>query len=75
MAPKHFSSYFRIRELLDERGMTQTELSRRSGVSQARVNRLCSDRASGITLRVLDAIGNALGVPGKELIGDRRVRK
>lgn len=71
MAP----AYFRIRELLESRQMSQSALSRTSGVSLPRINELCSGRAKGISLDVASKLAAALGVSPGELIGPVRGAK
>lgn len=56
---------FRLRELIDEKKTTQSELSRRSGVSFATINRMCTNATRQVSLDIIDAICNTLGVkPG-----------
>lgn len=69
---RRMPSYFRVKELLERKHMSQSELSRKSSVSLARVNELCSGRAKAISLDVLDKLAGALEVEGKDLIGTRR---
>lgn len=68
-------TYFRLRELLDSKAMTQSELSRRSGVSLARINKLCSGDALGISLETLDKLGGALSIDPREIIGFKRTAR
>ena len=56
---------FRLQELLDERGLTQSELSRRSGVSLTTINRMCKNITGQVSLRTLDSLASVLQVePG-----------
>ena len=59
---------FGLRELLDKKRISQTELARISGVSFATVNRMCTNATSQVSLSTLDAIAAALGVEPGELI-------
>jgi DNA-binding Xre family transcriptional regulator len=67
---------FRLAEVLALRGMTQSELARRSGVTFPTINRMCTNKAKGVSLRVLDKLAVVLEVPPGDLIaGDGRARK
>jgi transcriptional regulator with XRE-family HTH domain len=48
--------------LLEKAGITQTELARRTGLSFATVNRLCTNATAQVSLETLDKIAIALGV-------------
>ncbi len=62
---------FRLQEILDEVGMSQSELSRRSGVSFVTINRMCNNLTEGVSLKTLDALAQVLGVqPGDIIEGD-----
>jgi DNA-binding Xre family transcriptional regulator len=52
----------------DEKGMSQSELSRRSGVSYVTINRMCNNLTEGVSLRTLDALARELGVEPGDLI-------
>ena len=58
----------RLDELLEERGMTLTELSRRVGVSLVNLSVLKNDRARAIRFGTLTAICDALGCTVGELL-------
>ncbi len=58
----------RLDELLEERGMTLTELSRRVGVSLVNLSVLKNDRARAIRFGTLTAICDALGCTIGELL-------
>ena len=62
---------FRLAELLKWHGMTQSELSRRSGVTLPTINRMCRNRAKGASLRVLGKLASVLGVDPGDLITRR----
>lgn len=67
---------FRLREMLEERGLSQAELSRLSGISIATIHRLTANATSQVSLATLGAIATALSVlPGEsvrpgDLIGE-----
>lgn len=56
---------FKIRKCREEVGMTQEELSKRSGVSRATISGLESGRikvtSTGTLLKIADAIGKEVG--------------
>lgn len=58
----------RLRELLDQRGMTQLELAARTGLAYSTINRLYQDRAVRIEFGTLDALCTALGCRVGDLI-------
>ena len=58
---------FRLRELLEEVGISQSELSRQSGVSFATINRMCTNATKQVSLTVLDQLCNTLRVPVGDL--------
>lgn len=56
---------FRLREILDTKGMGQTEAARLSGVSFATVNRMCTNATRRVDLDVLEKLAKVLRVkPG-----------
>ena len=66
---------FRLASVLDERGMSQSELARKSKVSLVTINAIANNRTAGIKLAVLDALCDALKVEPGELLereGKRR---
>jgi putative transcriptional regulator len=58
----------RLDELLEERGMTLTELSRRVGVSLVNLSILKNDRARAIRFSTLAAVCEALDCQVGELL-------
>ena len=52
---------FRVRELREAQGWSQTELARRAGVRQATISHLESAKAKAIGLSVLERLAKALG--------------
>lgn len=61
-------SSFRLKQVLAEKGITQAELMRRSGVTRARINEICSGQAQSVSLSVLDKLASALNVSVHALI-------
>jgi DNA-binding Xre family transcriptional regulator len=59
---------FRLAEVLEERGTSQRQLAKRSGITLVTINRICGNLTAGVTLATLDAIAAALGVEPGELI-------
>jgi len=66
---------FRLRELLEEHEITQTEFARRAGISFATVNRLCTNATAQVSLDTLDKIAEALGVEIGDIIERDAKRK
>jgi len=68
--PTALAVRFRLHELLRERReagdeMSQSELSRRSGVSMTTINAMANNKTAQVSLATLDALSRALGVePG-----------
>jgi DNA-binding Xre family transcriptional regulator len=60
---------FRLAELLTRLGVSQAELSRRSGLSLRTVNRIYLNQTGQVSLATLDAIAAALDVEPGDLIG------
>lgn len=60
---------FRLLELLLERGLSQSEVARQTGLSFQAVNHLCSGRAKAVSLDTLDRLARVLGLehPGELL--------
>ena len=64
---------FRLAELLEERGVSQSELARSSGVSFQTINAIANNRTTRVDLATLDAIAKALRCePGDLLERTRR---
>lgn len=56
---------FRLRELLEQAGINQSDFARQAGVSFATINRLCTNATAQVSLETLDKVADALGVqPG-----------
>ena len=59
---------FRLKELLEEKDMAQSELARRSGISFVTINRMAANKTAQVSLNTLDAISKALGCEPGELL-------
>ncbi|MCF7989015.1 MAG: helix-turn-helix domain-containing protein [Thiohalocapsa sp.] len=57
----------RVRALRKARGLSQTELGVRAGISQSYVGKLEQDGGCNMTLETLEAVARALGVTVLEL--------
>ena len=66
---------FRLRELLDERGMTQTELHLRTRLAYSTINDLYHNKARGVELDTIDALCTALNCGVAEVIEHMPERK
>ncbi len=67
---------FRLLELLEEAGMSQTDLARSSGISMVTINRMCANKTAQVALKTLDAIANVLRVdPGDLIEGEKGAKK
>jgi putative transcriptional regulator len=67
---------FRLQEVLDAAGMSQSELARRSGVSVVTINAMANQRTTRVDLSTLDAISKVLGCePGDLLERDAKKRR
>jgi DNA-binding Xre family transcriptional regulator len=67
---------FRLAEVLDAHGITQTELARRTGLGLRTVTRLCHNETGQVSLATLDAIAEALTIhPGDLLERNGKRRK
>lgn len=65
-------SKFRLADVLDERGLTQSDLARLSGVSLPRINEICLGKAKAVSLATLDQIAGALKISICDLIEERK---
>lgn len=74
-APGTMAARFRLKDLLEEKGMSQSELARRSGVSFQTVNALVGNRTTRVDLSTLDAISRVLGCEPGELLEREPKRK
>jgi putative transcriptional regulator len=62
---------FRLAEILEERGMSQREAARLSGVGLRTVARLCRNETAQVSLATLDKLARALGMQPGELVKQR----
>ena len=62
---------FRLQQTIDEKGVSQSELSRTSGVSYTTISRMCRNVTAQVSLDTLDRLATTLGVnPGDLLAPD-----
>ena len=67
---------FRLSEILEAKGISQSELARLSRVSHVTINRMCGNKTEGVTLATLDKIASALGVePGELIVREKKSRR
>jgi antitoxin HicB len=52
---------YELQEILNQSGMTQTELAKKMGTSRAAVRRLLNPETTSVTLHTLDKVAQALG--------------
>lgn len=64
---------YRIQEIRESKGMSKTELSKRSGVTRATIWNLETHEDAVTTSTTLEAIANALGVKPGDLIFSEKV--
>ena len=65
---------FRLRRLLEKAGISQGELSRRSGISLSTVNRIATNSTTRVDLETLDRLSEALGCEPGDLIRRKRAK-
>jgi len=58
----------RLKDILDERGMSQRQLARQMDLRPSTINHLCSDKVDRVYIRTLEAICEALDISIHELI-------
>jgi putative transcriptional regulator len=66
---------FRLKELLEKVGMTQSELARQSGISFVTINRIAANKTDGVSLKTLDALSKALRCEPGDLLERDSKRK
>ncbi len=59
---------FRLRELIAEKGLTQTEVQARTGLAYSTVNEMTNNRTRRVDFDTLDALCDALACKVGELI-------
>jgi transcriptional regulator with XRE-family HTH domain len=73
--PPVMSARFRLRELLERRGISQSDFAKQAGLSFATVNRLCTNATGQVSLDTLDRVATALGVEIGDIIEQDAKRK
>ena len=68
------TAQFRLAAILEEKGMSQSELARKSKISLVTVNAIANNRTTRVDLATLDALADALGCEPGELL-EREKRK
>jgi len=63
---------FRLKELLEEAGISQSEAGRASGVSYATINRMCTNATRQVSLEVLDQLARFLKCEPGDLLESKR---
>jgi putative transcriptional regulator len=58
----------RLREILEQRGMSQRKLARQMNLRPSTINHLCSDKVDRVYIRTLEQICEALDIGIHELI-------
>lgn len=58
---------YKIKEVREKQGITQEELSNKSGVSRAIIASLENDDSTSTTTKTLSKIAQALGVPVSQI--------
>ena len=66
---------FRLQDVIDAQGISQSELSRTSGVSFATISRMCRNVTAQVSLETLDKLALALGVEMGELLEQTKGRR
>lgn len=68
---------FRLRELLEEAGISQSDAARQSGLSFATINRLCTNATRQVHLDVLEKLAKLLHIEPGDLLerASKRQRK
>ena len=67
---------FRLLELLEAAGMSQTALHHQSGVAYSTINGMVLNKARQVSLDTLDALSKALGCePGELIVRDLKWRR
>ncbi len=59
---------FRLRELFDEAGISQSDAARQSGISFATINRLCTNVTRQVHLDVLEQLAKLLKIEPGDLL-------
>ncbi|MBI9113709.1 helix-turn-helix transcriptional regulator [Sanguibacter sp. YZGR15] len=67
-APEDAGVVCRLDDLLTERGMTMTELSRRTGITMANLSILKNNHAKAIRMTTIGAVCRELGITPGDLL-------
>ncbi|PIH55335.1 helix-turn-helix transcriptional regulator [Paenibacillus sp. LK1] len=54
--------HINLKEVMKERGITQTELSAMSNVTQAKISNLCNNKMQELNIGILERIATALEI-------------
>ncbi|WP_274365325.1 helix-turn-helix domain-containing protein [Paenibacillus thermotolerans] len=52
----------RLQDVLDERGMSQNQLSKLSNVTQSKISNLCNNKLQELNIGIIERIANALNI-------------
>jgi transcriptional regulator with XRE-family HTH domain len=66
---------FRLREVLEEAGISQTDFAREADLSFATINRLCTNATAQVSLETLDRIMTALEKRGHRVSLDDLIER
>lgn len=58
----------KLREILEQKGISQRELARLTGLRASTVNHLCSEKVDRVYLETLELICKTLHIPIEQLI-------
>ncbi|NKI23570.1 helix-turn-helix transcriptional regulator [Paenibacillus dendritiformis] len=58
----------KLRQLLEQKGISQRELARLTGLRASTINHLCSDNVDRVYLETLELVCKTLNVPINDLI-------
>lgn len=66
---------FRLHEVIEASGLSQSEVARRSGLSFVTINAISNNRTKQVSLATLDAICEVMGIePGELFERDKKRR-
>lgn len=66
---------FQIRNLRENKGLSQSELARNAGISNDYMNKIELSKVSNVGIEILEAIAQALGTSAAELIYEAELNK
>lgn len=67
-------THFRLLDILQKAGVSQSELARRSGISLRTINRMCTNATAQVSLATLDALAEVLEVAPGDLIAKQATK-